>query len=124
MQTFLNFSTKAKAHRAAGAQYGDARRQCEFVLFQYHLLPDGSTKARFAVEQHGPLVDRQADLAANSPDVARKYWESGRGGEQAADEEHRLRNQHVLGIGGALLSDLDITPVLLGQPHQRGKDSS
>jgi conflict system pore-forming effector with SLATT domain len=118
VQTFFNFSAKAKAHRAAGAQYGDIRRRCEFLLFQYHLIPDGASKARFAVDQYAQLLDRLADLAANSPDVADRYWERAlKSNERRDDEEHEKgRDRYVLGIGGAVLDDSE-----LGSSGQAGK---
>ena len=72
IQTFFNFSGKARAHRAAGAEYGDVRRRCELLLFNYHLMPDGPETAKFAIDQYAQLLDRLAALAANSPDVRSK----------------------------------------------------
>jgi conflict system pore-forming effector with SLATT domain len=110
VQTFFNFSAKAKAHRAAGAQYGDIRRRCEFLLFQYHLIPDGPRKARFAVEQYGQLLDRLADLAANSPDVADRFWKRAQESNKGRDDEEQAqgRDSYLTGIGGALLDDADL----------------
>lgn len=110
VQTFFNFSAKAKAHRAAGAQYGDIRRRCEFLLFQYHLMRDGPSKARFAINQYAQLPDRLADLAANSPDVADRHWKRAQESNEVRDkQEHgQGRDRYVPGIGGTVLDDLDL----------------
>jgi hypothetical protein len=120
VQTFFNFSAKAEAHRAAGAQYGDVRRRCEHLLFEFHLMPDGPAKARFAIDEYAHLLDRMADLAANSPDAA-KYWDRAEADNKRVDEEERrnLRDRYVPGIGGALLSEADTSPSRPRPQHQR-----
>jgi hypothetical protein len=95
-QTFFNFSGRAKEHRAAGAQYGDVRRRCEQTLFEYRTIADPAEKIVFARQQYPELLDRLADLAATSPDVANKYWDRAQEDNRRRDAEARQRGADAL----------------------------
>lgn len=122
IQTFFNFSAKAKAHRSAAAQFGDIRRRCEFVLFQYHLMPDGPNKARFALDQYEQLIARQTDLAASSPDAA-KYWDRASKSNRKADrKEHKKGwDSYSPGIPGVVIDERDPSRADEPTTHQDGE---
>jgi hypothetical protein len=86
-QTFFNYSAEAQAYRAAGAQYGDVRRRCEFILYKYHLMTDEDEKQVFATQEYAQPLDRLADLTANSPDVPNKYWDAAKRENDQADRD-------------------------------------
>jgi hypothetical protein len=83
-------------------------------------MPDEASKARFAVDQYAKLLDRLADLATNSPDVADRHWERAQRSNESRDEkEHEQgRDRYALGIGGTVLDDSD-----LGSTEQAPKHS-
>ena len=86
LQTFLKFAERAAAHKAAGANYGEARRRLDLFLLQ---PVDGTDVPRNRrLEELSLLTDRLGQLASTSPHLPAKYYNRAQTEQAAAAAEY------------------------------------